>query len=151
MAVWRRIKARSFRLMGPATTTRVNPRAAASRTPGELWTPKLPAAWRGQVGITPARLPDEAQVAELQGIGIESGHGGEHIRHPGKLPLPHQPIPGEIEFASLLPGRVPPVREFGEDLGIRVPGQAGRHPSHAPVQGGGQRFPVVDATIPLIP
>ena len=106
--------------------------------------PKVAGGLEGEVGITPARLPDEAQVSKLQGIGVEPGHGGEHIRHPGKLSLPHQPIPGEIEFDFLLPGRVPPVREFGEDLGIRVPGQMGRHPSHSLVQGGGQRFPVLD-------
>ena len=102
--------------------------------------PKVAGGLERQVGITPARLPDQAQVSKLQGIGGDSGHGGQHFRRPGKLPLPHQPIPGEIEFASLLPGRVPPGREFGEHLGIRVPGQAGRHPSHAPVQGDGQGF-----------
>ncbi len=106
--------------------------------------PEVAGGLEGEVGITPARLPDQAQVSKLQGIGVEPGHGGEHIRHPGKLSLPHQPIPGEIEFDSLLPGRVPPVREFGEDLGIRVPGQMGRHPSHSLIQGDGQRFPVVD-------
>ena len=90
--------------------------------------PEVAGGLEGEVGITPARLPDEAQVPKLQGVGVEPGHGGEHIRHPGKLSLPHQPIPGEIEFDLLLPGRVPPVREFGEDLGIRVPGQIGRHP-----------------------
>jgi len=90
------------------------------------------------------RLPDEAQVAQLHGVGVELGHSGEHIRHAGQLSLPHQPIPGEIEFDPVLPGRVPPGREFGEDLGIRVPGQRGRYRSHPPVQGDGQGFPALD-------
>ena len=106
--------------------------------------PEIAGGLEREVGITPARLPDEAQVAQLQGVGVEPGHGGEHIRHPGQLPLPHQPIPDEIEFDLMLPGRVPPVSEFGEDLGIRVPGHIGRHRPHSPIQGNGQGFPALD-------